>query len=245
MDSKKKTSPKPVKKPISGHIQKTPPTTKKGEKVSDVRKQVPEVGKKISVPTPPPKKVQELKTPLSVEENAKNLAFEIVEDYALGLEKIERFSKIPIDRIRFAAFIAIPECCDLTNTQFSEQYKISKNTLSLWRQRDEVEALRKYCLKHSMQRSTPKVMKILKQAATELDDENKIQLGAVKTFLAYAEDFNEKLDLNVVAKGNLTVQFANVSQSPFVQPPKEPEKRKGTPWTKNIPVKTKKTSKKK
>jgi len=214
MAIKKKTPPKPVKKPISGKIQK-----ERTEDKSAVPVSAPETIQKPGIlPQVPPATTRtpnadELKMNAEIE-----LWFLTAEELAEGAEKLKRFKGINPKRVLFAAFIACPECSNLTNLQFCARYKVNKNTLWEWRQVEEVEQLRKYFLKHSMQRHTPKVLKQLKQAATTNDADWNIQLGAVKTFMAYAEDFNEKIDMDIMQKSTLTVNFANMPSSQFLRP---------------------------
>jgi len=220
MAQKKKETQKPVKKPITGHIQKTPPSKKKDVGVSEAETlQKPEKSQDLSG-----SKSQDKKTLTKLSTITEDPGWWIIEDMAEWAKKLQRFEKMNPKKILFAAFIASPECCDLTNLQFCDRYVVHKWTLSEWRQQEETDVLRKWFLKWAMQRWTPKVLKQLRNAASSDDEDGKIQLWAVKTFLAYSEDFNEKLDLNLTNPGAITIQFANMVQSPFVQPPKESDK---------------------
>ena len=218
MASKKKTPPKPVKKTISGKIQKektptqtpvgvsAPETIQKPSKEKEWTLQTQNTKSQTPQPQPTQKEIEEM------------LAWYVVQDMTEGARNMKKFEKIEMKRIAFAAFISAPECSDLTQVQFCAKFKINEATAWRWRHSDDVEQLRKYFLKYSMQRHTPKVLKQLKKAATTDDDEGKIQLGAVKTFLAYAEDFNEKIDMDIMQKSTLTVNFANVPSSQFLRP---------------------------
>ena len=173
--------------------------------------------------------------------------FETVEDYALTAKKMERFKDIPLDRVRYAIFLVIPEAQELTKGDFAEYYKISRQTLSEWRLRDDVVSVRDYFVKAYLKSKTPKVLANLLKAASEVGAFGGANTAAIKLFLQYAEDFTEKNQTDLNVAGGLTVQFANVGASPFIQPEDSQPAKKPAEKAVNTKPKTKKktTAKKK
>lgn len=223
---------------------------KKGWTVSAEEKKVSasEIGKKNkpSSPAQPTKEEVNARTQKEKQETLLAFVFDTVDDFTAAAKKMERFKETPIDRVRYGVFLAIPEAQEVNKGDFAKHYKVHPATLSEWRLRDDVLAVRDYIMKAYLRSKTPKVLKNLFAAASEQNVFGGANTAAIKLFLQYAEDFTEKSQTDLNVAGGLTVQFANVAASPFIQPEdSKPVKKEAEKPVTTKPKTTKKTVAKK
>ena len=153
--------------------------------------------------------------PPTKEELQEQLLFQTIEETSQWIKLLKKFEHMVEMRIKFWVYLAYLDKGKVTQRDFCKHYKKNESEVSKWKHLEDVDAVRKYCLKSFLQDRTPKILKKLADAVEEDDIDGKVQLNAIKLFLAYTEDFSEKMDLEVNHKWSISVGFANLPSSQF------------------------------
>lgn len=127
-----------------------------------------------------------------------------------------------VEKIAFAVFLALPEAIRGDQRKFSKDWKISENSLSIWKTESEVQKLRLVLMKKILIDKTPAVLDNLFEAASKKNSFWSINTAAVKLWLQFVEEWEEASKVNLHAEGWFTINFWPW-KSDFINPEDEEE----------------------
>lgn len=127
-----------------------------------------------------------------------------------------------VEKIAFCIFLSLPEAVRGDQRQFSKEWSISENSLSIWKTEPEVQKLRLVLMKRLLIDKTPAVIENLFNAASTKNAFWNVNTAAVKLWLQFVEEWEEASKVNLNATGWFTVNFWPW-KSDFINPEDEQE----------------------
>lgn len=125
-----------------------------------------------------------------------------------------------IEKVAFAIFLWLPEAVRWTQGDFSREWGISEQALSGWKYLPEIQRIRMTVMKSVLIDRTPAVMENLFTAASKANSFGSVNVGAVKLWLQFVEEWKEASTLDLNASGWFTINFG-AWKSQFIQPTDE------------------------
>lgn len=144
----------------------------------------------------------------------------IVKSLVKQVEKHPLAATMRVEKIAFAVFLALPEAVRWQQATFSKEWWISEQCLSGWKFNTEVQRLRLLVMKSVLIEKTPAVMDNLFEAASKKNAFGSVNVGAVKLWLQFVEEWKEASTLDLNASGWFTINFG-AWKSQFIQPTDE------------------------
>ena len=144
----------------------------------------------------------------------------IVKALLKQVEKHPLAATMRVEKIAFAVFLALPEAVRWQQSKFSKEWWISEQTLSGWKFNTEIQRLRLLVMKSVLIEKTPAVMDNLFEAASKKNAFGSVNVGAVKLWLQFVEEWKEASTLDLNASGWFTINFG-AGKSQFIQPTDE------------------------
>lgn len=205
----KKSAKKAVKKPAS----------KKKHKRNDFPANKDTLAKKI-------KKDWQTASQSQSSENTEEA--DIIKGHLEAIGKHPLAKGMRVEKIAFSIFLALPENLRGKQGDFSKQWGISENALSIWKAEPEVQKLRLVLMKRILIDRTPAVIENLFNAASTKNAFGNINTAAVKLWLQFVEEWEEASKVNLNATWQIVVNFG-FWKSQFIQPEDEKEKKSEDP----------------
>ena len=211
-DGKVSASEKVGQKVSSSEKSKHKKPTQKPSSKKGVNKSLPKKGKKTEDKAPPKKSFKK-----------------IIQEQLDLIGKNKRFDGVRKEKVAFGIFLSMPSKIRGTQKDFAELWKISENSLSLWKNDEAVKEVRSALIKAFLYDKTPDVLEALYNNAVTVNPwTGHTDIGSIKLWLQFVEEWKEGQTLGLTDKdGQVVFQFS-VGKSPFIQPEddkKKPDKK--------------------
>lgn len=168
---------------------------------------------KDAKPLPKETKAQKEERDMKMRNLQNEYNYLVCEWYAKALACRARYKGVPLERLIYAAFLALPQCRVTTQREMAAFFGKNEASLIYWRMNQKVLQARTEIMQNAVMEHTPDILNSLVKHAqrtnllTGLGDAQMIKL-----FLQYVEKWQEKAELDVTSWGAQIVWWLQPSQ---------------------------------